>query len=195
MQPFDSIDRLENASVLDPIASVLRRVIRTVLQPQDLRDALQGVWLGHPFHPVAVQVPIGTWASAGVLDLLPGNEKASTTLVATGVTAALPSAASGWADWSELKPAQARVGLVHAVTNATAIGLYTSSLVARLRGDHRRGKLLGFAGLAAVGAGGLLGGHLAYRQGAGVNPAATPTTAPGMLRNIDLRESEYGLSR
>src|SRR4051812_19998277 len=137
MQPFDSIDRLENASALDPIAAVMRRVVNTVVQPGSLRDALHGAWLGHPFHPVAVQVPIGTWLSAAVLDLLPGNEKASTTLVATGVTAALPSAVTGWTDWSELKPRQARVGLVHAVTNAAAIGLYASSLIARLRGDHR----------------------------------------------------------
>ena len=33
-----------------------------------LRDMLQGVWLGHPLHPAVIDLPIGAWVSAAVLD-------------------------------------------------------------------------------------------------------------------------------
>src|SRR3954466_4643509 len=104
MQPFDSVDRLERASALDGVAALMRRVVLAVLGKEAVRDALRGGWFGHPVHPVAVQVPIGTWVSASLLDAVPGNEGASTALVGTGVVAALPSIATGWADWSTLTP-------------------------------------------------------------------------------------------
>jgi len=53
-----------------------------------------------------------------------------------------------------------------------ALGLYTASLGARMRGRKMRGKALAYAGLAAMGAGGYLGGHLVFRQGAGANHGA-----------------------
>lgn len=171
MQPFDSIERLERAKALDrpiqPIADAVQRLVR----PQAVRDALHGVWLGHPLHPALVQVPVGAWASAGVLDLLPGTRVASRVLIATGLASAGPAALAGWVDWSEAHEEQRRVGLVHAVANLTGVALYAASLRARLRGREVRGRLLGGAGLGAVLAGGVLGGHLAYRQATGANHA------------------------
>jgi hypothetical protein len=52
---------------------------------------------------------------------------------------------------------------VHAATNTTALSLYGSSLLARRRGAHGRGKLLAAAGAAALTAAGYLGGHLTSR--------------------------------
>jgi nitrite reductase/ring-hydroxylating ferredoxin subunit len=66
---------------------------------------------------------------------------------------------------------QMRVGLAHAVSNTAALGLYTASLACRVTGRTRAGRTLGFLGLAAVGAVGRLGGHLAYRQAAGAHHA------------------------
>ena len=86
-----------------------------------------------------------------------------------GVVSALPSAVSGLTDWSELHEQQQRVGLVHAAGNVAAVGLYVASLTERSRGNALRGKVFGYLGLAAVSAAGFLGGHLAYRQAAGVN--------------------------
>jgi nitrite reductase/ring-hydroxylating ferredoxin subunit/uncharacterized membrane protein len=165
----DVVDRIENAGPLDPVAKVVKRVVDGLLRPQRLRDALHGVWLGHPLHPMLTDVPIGTWTSAAVLDALPGTGPAAGILIATGCAAALPTAVSGWADWSELHEQQQRVGLVHAVANLVGLGCYVGSLSARARGNGSRGKLLAYAGYAAVGVGGYLGGHLAYRQAAGVN--------------------------
>jgi nitrite reductase/ring-hydroxylating ferredoxin subunit len=65
-----------------------------------------------------------------------------------------------------------RIGLVHAIANGTAAALYGASLVARRRGAHTAGVLLGLAGAGAVGAGGWLGGDLAYARGVGVDETA-----------------------
>ncbi len=88
-----------------------------------------------------------------------------------GLTAALPAAVAGWADWAELRRPQMRVGLVHAMANISAVALYAGSFAARSRGRHGRGKALGFAGLSLISVGGALGGHMAYRQAAGANHA------------------------
>ncbi|MEW2550694.1 Rieske (2Fe-2S) protein [Streptomyces zhihengii] len=164
------MDRLERAQALDGVADRVRDTVRAApLGPG--RDVLHGRWLGHPLHPVMVQVPVGTWFSAAVLDLVPGQRRAASVLIGVGLAAAAPAAAAGWADWAELQRRQMRVGLVHAAANLTGVWLYTGSLVARSRGRTALGKTLGFAGLAAVGLGGAIGGHMAYRQASGANHA------------------------
>jgi nitrite reductase/ring-hydroxylating ferredoxin subunit/uncharacterized membrane protein len=166
------VERLENASPLDPVVKTVRKIVSKALGPQSVKDALHGLWLGHPVHPMLTDVPIGTWTSAAVLDLVPGTGPAASTLIATGCAAAVPTAVTGWADWSQLHPQQQRVGLVHAVSNVIGLGLYTASLAARARGATLRGKVLAYAGLTSVMAGGYLGGHLAYRQASGVSHIA-----------------------
>ncbi|MFC8706665.1 Rieske 2Fe-2S domain-containing protein [Streptomyces anulatus] len=164
------MDRLEHATALDGLAGRLRSVVRAVPLGGG-RDVLHGRWLGHPVHPLMVQVPIGTWFSAALLDILPGQRRSACALIGVGLAAALPAAVAGWTDWAELERRQMRVGLVHAAANATGVGLYAASLVARARKRSVLGKTLGFAGLTAVGLGGAIGGHLAYRQAAGANHA------------------------
>ncbi|WP_055570990.1 Rieske (2Fe-2S) protein, partial [Streptomyces prasinopilosus] len=118
-----------------------------------------------------VQVPIGSWTSAAVLDLWPGRSREAGLLVGVGLVAAGPAALAGAVDWAELRRQQTRVGLVHAVANAAAVGLYGASLLCRLTGRAGAGRAYGFLGLTAVGLGGMLGGHLAYRQASGANHA------------------------
>ena len=129
------------------------------------------MWLGHPLHPFLVQIPVGSFASAAVLDALPGHERSADVLVATGIASAGPAAAAGLADFAEMHEQQQRVGVVHAAANTVAIALYTGSLVARVRGDRTTGRVLGYAGLSMLGLSGYLGGHLAYRQAVGANHA------------------------
>lgn len=133
------------------------------------RDLLHGRWLGHPVHPLLVQVPVGSWLSAALLDLRPGRAREAGSLIAVGLATAAPAALAGAVDWAELHPRQQRVGLVHALANTAAVGLYAASLACRVKGRAKAGRGLGFLGLTAVAAGGLLGGHLAYRQAAGAN--------------------------
>lgn len=163
---------LERTTALDPVIRPLRRAVHAVPMG-GARDVLHGRWLGHPLHPMLVQLPIGSWLSAAVLDLVPtaGHRRAAGLLVGVGLAGAVPAAVSGWTDWAEMRPAQARVGLVHSLANSAAVGLYGASLAHRLRRRRVRGRAYGYAGLAAVMAGGLLGGHLSYRQSAAVNHA------------------------
>ncbi|MEJ8645648.1 hypothetical protein WKI68_39475 [Streptomyces sp. MS1.HAVA.3] len=79
-----TLDRLERTTVADPAIRVLQRGIRS-LPLGDMRDLLRGRPLGHPVHPVLVQVPIGCWLSASVLDVVPGTQHATTTLTAVGL--------------------------------------------------------------------------------------------------------------
>jgi nitrite reductase/ring-hydroxylating ferredoxin subunit/uncharacterized membrane protein len=164
--------RLEQARSLDPVSDRLRAAVDALARPQFLRDLLHGTWLGHSLHPVLVQLPVGSFVSAAILDLLPGRRRAATTLIAVGAAAVAPAAAAGLLDWSQMSRDRRRVGLVHASANAVAAGLYGASLLARLRGRTMRGRALGFAGLSVIGLGAYLGGHLSYALGAGVNQAA-----------------------
>ncbi|WP_374684331.1 Rieske 2Fe-2S domain-containing protein [Streptomyces sp. ODS05-4] len=166
-----AMDRLERWSALDSAVDAVQRVVHALPAGQ-VRDVLHGRWLGHPVHPLLVQVPIGSWLSAAVLDLLPGDRRTSATaLVGVGLGAAAPAAVAGWVDWAELQRQQMRVGLVHAAANAAGVALYAASFLARVRGRTALGKVLGFAGLTVVGVGGAVGGHLAYRQASGANHA------------------------
>ncbi|MFE1325639.1 Rieske 2Fe-2S domain-containing protein [Streptomyces sp. NPDC058735] len=164
------LDRLERDPRADAVIDTLRKRVQALPLGRG-RDLLHGRWLGHPVHPLTVQVPIGSWLSAAVLDLRRGHSRESRLLVGLGLATAAPAAVTGWVDWAELHPQQQRVGLAHALSNTTAVGLYAASLVSRVRGREAAGRTYGFLGLTAVGLGGMLGGHLAYRQASGANHA------------------------
>ena len=165
---------LEEATALDGPVQTLEPHIRAWFGSGTRGSVLRGDWLGHALHPVLTDVVIGTWTSASVLDLLGGKDSsaAAQRLVGTGLVAVGPTAWSGWAEWSLAGPREKRVGLVHAVTNGLAIGIYTASWVARVRGRHGAGARLALAGATVAGVGGYLGGHLAGARHVGSHHAA-----------------------
>lgn len=167
-------ERLERTEALDAVVRPLREAVAARLPQGSTKDALHGVWLGHPLHPLLTDLPIGFWTSSWVLDIVGGrrSRKAADVLVGLGVVSAVPTVATGAADWSELFEPEQRAGAVHALANVAATGLYAASLVARLRGRRAKGVALGMAGAGAATIGGFLGGHLAYRRAAGVNANA-----------------------
>lgn len=174
--------KLEQAKVLDPVASGVTAVVHKVLPRGPVKDALHGTWLGHQAHPMLIAGPIGLWSGALLLDLTGGKagRDSAQRLIGAGVLAAVPTAASGLADWSELGVAKKpkRVGLVHAAANGTAITLYAMSWLARRRGDDARGRRLALVGAGGLAVGGYLGGHLSYSQGVGVNRNADEQKKP-----------------
>ena len=174
--------RIEQAQQMDGVVEAVTRAVSAVLPRGRVKDALHGTWLGHQLHPMLIAGPIGLWSSALLLDLTagPGGRDAARRLVGAGVLAAVPTAASGLADWSELGTARRpkRVGLVHAGANTATALLFTASWLARRRGDHRRGAALALVGAGALSAGGYLGGHLSYAQGVGVNRNADEPNKP-----------------
>ncbi len=152
-------------SALDAPGKKLGKAVRTVIKPGPVKDALSGTWLGHALHPLLTDVTVGTWTSAVLLDWLGGSrsEQASERLIAIGLLSTAPVVASGYSDWADSEVADdevRRVGVVHAATNAVASTLFAASLAARRRGGS--GRLLALAGAGALGAGGYLGGHLAF---------------------------------
>jgi nitrite reductase/ring-hydroxylating ferredoxin subunit len=167
-------DALESVSLLDEPGKAIGKFVRGTISPGALKDALSGTWLGHALHPMLTDVVIGSFMSASLLDILGGDDdgRAAERLLSVGIAAYGPTALSGVNDWADSEiadPAVRRVGLVHAASNAVALSLYTSSLVARRRGAVGRGKLLAAAGTAVMGAAGYLGGHLSFVQGVGPN--------------------------
>lgn len=192
--PFKALEGLENAEFLDGVVAVIQKSVRRVIRPGPVKDVLHGVPTGHPLHPLAVQLPIGAWTSAVLLDFVPGARKASRVLIAAGLVGAGPAVVSGWADWLELHPQQQRVGLVHSAANATGTLLFGTSLVLRCTRGERAGTVASAAALAIVAVGGTLGGQLAYRQAAGANHAeAVPhLVAPGWHRVGELEDFIVG---
>ncbi|MBD8660850.1 Rieske 2Fe-2S domain-containing protein [Frigoribacterium sp. CFBP 8754] len=166
-----ALEAVEREKRLDPLVEKVAGVVDAVLKPRALRDLLHGVPAGHPLHPVMVLVPTGAWISAALLDLMPGQERPARSLVGAGVLAVAPSALAGFADWSATHEQQKRTGLVHSAANLVGTALYGASYLQRLRGKQTSAKVLSFAGLGAVGLGGFIGGHLAYRQAVGANHA------------------------
>jgi nitrite reductase/ring-hydroxylating ferredoxin subunit/uncharacterized membrane protein len=173
--PF--VDAVESLEPLDPIGEKVGTIVRGALPPGKVKDAISGTWLGHALHPLLTDVVIGSFTSATMLDLLGGDRDGQATerLIAIGILAYFPTALTGASDYadSELNTNEIRrTGLVHAASNAAALGLYAASLRARRNGNRTRGKLLGLLGASALGVGGQLGGHLSYVQGIGVNQTA-----------------------
>src|ERR687886_2716170 len=129
-------ERVGGLKALDPPAQAVAGALGKGLKPGPVKDALSGTWLGHALHPFLTDFPIGTWTSAVVLDVVGGRagRPAARRLIATGILAAVPTAASGLNDWADTTPKSdpvRRVGAVHAVANVTALGLYAASFAAR----------------------------------------------------------------
>jgi nitrite reductase/ring-hydroxylating ferredoxin subunit/uncharacterized membrane protein len=168
---------LERSRPLSVAGKVVSRPVAKLVGTGPVKDLLSGTWLGHPAHPLLTDIPIGAWTSALLLDLTGifggagvASRRGADTLVAVGVVAALPTAASGLSDLSdEVDDSILAVGAAHAIGNVVALGLFTASCAARLRRKRARGIVLSVVGTGVLVASGFLGGHLSYRKGLGVD--------------------------
>lgn len=158
---------IEQATGLDAAVGAAQPLMDAIDARPGLRDALQGRWLGHALHPLLVTVPLGTWLSALLLDATGSDEDAASLLVGAGLLSAVPSALTGWAELAPASPSEKRVGVVHAAANVAGLALQGASFVARRRGRRGAGAALSVAAMAATGAAGYLGGHLAVAREVG----------------------------
>ena len=165
------VERLGRIEALDAAAKPAGKAVARAVAPPLLKDVLSGSWLGHPFHPLLTDIPIGAWTSALVLDVVGGrrSQGAADRLIGLGVLAALPTTATGASDWSDYLGEERRIGFLHAMANAAATACYGASYLIRRRGSRAKGFALSLAGAALVTGGGYLGGHLAYVRGVNVN--------------------------
>jgi nitrite reductase/ring-hydroxylating ferredoxin subunit len=171
------LERVADVTAFDKAIEPARRAVNAALRPQAFKDLLHGTWLGHPLHPVLVQVPVGSWTSAGLLDAIPPLRPAATVLIGAGVAVAVPAALSGAADWSEQDIGVRRLGALHAVANTAALSLYVGSLVARGKGRGTLGRVLSYAGLGIATGSAAIGGHMSYAQSSGASHSAAAARA------------------
>jgi nitrite reductase/ring-hydroxylating ferredoxin subunit/uncharacterized membrane protein len=195
MNPDSIATTIEEAAFLDKPATAASNALHKVIPAGPVKDLLSGTPLGHPAHPMLVTVPIGAWVSASLLDAFGGPEArtAARRLVGFGTLIALPTALTGASDWSDTMGPERRVGLVHAVTNYTAISLYAASWIARRRGRHASGVRRAVLGAVVASAGGWLGGHLTYAAGVGVDTTAflgAPTEWTDVLAESELPDGQ-----
>ncbi|MDQ0893621.1 DUF2231 domain-containing protein [Agromyces ramosus] len=149
------------------------------------RTALAGPY-GHPFHPILVTIPIGTWVASLIFDLM-GLGAADPTpfalgaqvLIAIGIIGALLAAIFGFIDFTGIAsgtPAK-RTALIHMSLNLGVVVLFAVNYFVRAASDHDEvnitGLVLTIIGLAALGVSGWLGGKLAYHYGVRVADEGT----------------------
>lgn len=132
---------------------------------------------GHPFHALAITLPIGAWAASLVFDILAlcGVEPdafalAAQWLIAIGIVGALLAAVFGLMDLSTLAAGTKarRIALTHMVFNTIAILLFAASFFVRAMQAGEvsvAGFVLSVIAVLCVGISGLLGGELTYRYG------------------------------
>jgi nitrite reductase/ring-hydroxylating ferredoxin subunit/uncharacterized membrane protein len=144
-----------------------------------LKDFLNGVWLGHPLHPVITDVPIGAWTMTELLDLLsaagggdPALDRAADLTLGAGIVAAVGAAVTGLTDWSDVGGSHRRLGLLHGLLNVAGVGMNITSLGLRLGGNPRsRGLARGLSagGYITTALAAYVAGELVFNLGMAVN--------------------------
>ncbi|CAA9428114.1 MAG: Ferredoxin, 2Fe-2S [uncultured Rubrobacteraceae bacterium] len=168
---------VERLPWLDGIAEKLQPKVQEVIDKggTTLRNALDGVWLEAPLHPVLQTVPVGSWTAAITLDavdIMSGSKatrNAADGTLAVGVVSGFAVAAVGLSDWRYLSGGSRRMGMAHGLLNTAGLALNTASLVLRATGRRNAGRAAFLAGYTLNGIGAHLGGELSYHYGLRVN--------------------------
>jgi nitrite reductase/ring-hydroxylating ferredoxin subunit/uncharacterized membrane protein len=185
MESTNALVRVVDQPALDTIAEPLGAAIRQAYSRAGdagrvVKNAMHGVWLGHPLHPVFTDVPIGAWTTGLVLDAVgairedEGLERASDVAMAVGLVGAVGAAVTGLTDWSETQGRSRRTGLLHGLLNITATALYATAYALRKSGSRSAGTSCALAGYTIALGAAFLGGDLVYDQRLGVTHADVP---------------------
>jgi uncharacterized membrane protein len=167
-----------------------------------IKSFLQGRFMGHPLHPIAVHLPIGLWATSLVFDILyfsGGNSsfaQFSYYLILIGLVGALLASPMGFADYIDIpKNSEAKkIASLHMILNGVIIAAYICNLYLRYRQNFSVPStvtaapfLLSVASVSLLSVSGYLGGLLVYEYGISVR-----TERPG-LQNLKAElETELG---
>lgn len=161
-------------------------------EARPVKDALNGVWLGHPVHPAVTDVPVGALTAAAVLDLA-GYRKAADLATFTGVAGMTASAATGVADAVDAYGKPQVAATVHATIMVASLGAYLGSLCLRATGGSRATAVaLSMTGYAGVLAGAYVGGDLVYRFGNMVDRHAFTEEGPPTWQRLDVADVPEG---
>lgn len=135
---------------------------------------------GHPFHPIAVIIPIGAWVSSVVFDFIAITQSSpapfvmgARILIVIGLIGAVVAGVLGFLDWLTIPrgtPARA-TGTTHMILNLIAMGIFLASLLLRggifsdSEGVSTFAVILSVSGLVILSLSGWLGGKLAHTFG------------------------------
>ncbi len=189
---------------LDTIAEPVQRATEAIFganrATQKTKDLLNGTPLRHRLHPALIAVPLGAWTTGLLLDLLEARSerpadwsRSADAAVMLGLVGALPSVATGLADWTDTYDHQRRVGIAHALSNSVALALYGTSLGLRLVGHRGAARVCSALGFGAITLGGMLGGELVYTLGVNVPHTLypkPPTDFVAVLASADLPQGK-----
>jgi nitrite reductase/ring-hydroxylating ferredoxin subunit/uncharacterized membrane protein len=178
------------------LAARLQPLIKRALGPPQVRNALDGVWLGAPLHPALTDVPIGSWTAALLLDsasILTGDEAlagAADRALAVGTLAALPAAVTGLNDLRDLIGQSRQVAMVHAVLNVVGLSFSSASLAYRRAGRRGLARGLSATGYLISSSAAHLGGKLSFGLGIRVNRTVGQTVSESFVAVLDAAELE-----
>jgi uncharacterized membrane protein len=144
---------------------------------------------GHPLHPPLTDATIGMFVLAGGLALLGAlgaiedeAGKACWLALIGGLIVALPTAATGFADWIRLDwgSARWRTATLHLTAMITAVALFAVAAWLQHRGYQRGevttgGLVFSLVGLVVLTVGGWLGGTIVFVHGVRVLAAEDST--------------------
>ena len=150
-----------------PLGDFNQRWLSALFRPiRPVKDLLSGVWLGHPLHAAATDIPIGTLLVTVVLDLMGQSTAADVALLAT-ILFMLAAAATGASDYVDTDGAARVRATVHSTLMVVALLLLLVSL--GLRAGNPAGRTipigLSIIGFLIVTAGAYVGGDVVYLFG------------------------------
>lgn len=164
--------RIEGATVLDPIAETVAGWAQHLAPAGPVRDGASGTPTAHPLHPPLTAVSIGSLSAGTLLALTDTDSHTARRIIGAGLLAALPTAYAGASDWSYTAGAERRVGLIHAAVNDLALACYAAGWYRLRPGRRRHGRILSVTAWLLMATGGMIGGHLSYGMGVGVDTSA-----------------------
>ena len=180
MQSTNTLVQIMDIPAIEEVAKPLGEAVRGAFEAageagEQVKNALHGVWLGHPLHPVLTDLPIGAWTTALALDAAadgdPGMRRAATFAIGVGLAGAAGAAVTGLTDWSETDGQARRAGLIHGLMNLTATTLFATAFALRRKDSHEGGRKCAWAGYAIALGAAYIGGDLVYGQRIGVTHA------------------------
>lgn len=141
---------------------------------------------GHPFHPLMVTIPIGTWVASLIFDIaaLTSDEphtfvRGAVWLIGIGIIGAIVAALLGFMDFLTLERGTRayQMALTHMLINVVVLVLFIVNWFIRLDDDYEALSIIGFVlsivALLALSVSGWIGGMLAYHFGVRVADEGT----------------------
>jgi nitrite reductase/ring-hydroxylating ferredoxin subunit/uncharacterized membrane protein len=213
-----AVARFAAEPALDEIAKPLSEAVISAYRNAGsvgnaVKNALHGVWLHHPLHPVLTDIPIGAWATTLALDAKAATSRdasyarAADFALAFGLAGAVGAAVTGLTDWSETDGRAKRVGLLHGLLNVTATAVMATAYVLRKRQERQAGEVCTLAGIGVAMGAAYLGGDLVYAERIGVTHAVTnepqawtpvlasSTLAEGTMQRVNSNDTDLLLVR